>query len=255
MVPIRRKPRNIVFRAIADPTRRRILGLLLTRPQTVGEIAGNFSMSRPAISKHLRLLRSAGLVVSRRQGTASRCSLNARPLRAVNEWLRDYEIFWAESLENLKSYVEKNTMNPARAKDTIAQEITINGTAERIFQALTNPEERLKWWGGPEGRFKLTHFESDLRAGGKWIMHAESFGRAVTIHGEYREIVRPHLLVFTWLADWYENASESLVRWDLTEKDGVTTVRLTHSGLLTEAARENHRGWPKILEWLKAYIE
>lgn len=100
--------RDIVFRAIADPTRRRILGLLRTHQQTVGEIAANFAMSRPAVSKHLRLLRSAGLVVSRRQGTTSRCSLNARPLRAVNDWLRDYETFWTETMQGLKSYVEKN---------------------------------------------------------------------------------------------------------------------------------------------------
>jgi hypothetical protein len=47
-------------------------------------------------------------VISRRQGTTSHCSLNARPLRAVNEWLRDYEIFWAETMQKLKFYVEKN---------------------------------------------------------------------------------------------------------------------------------------------------
>jgi len=146
-------------------------------------------------------------------------------------------------------------MNPVAANDTIVQEITINGTAERIYRALTDPEERLKWWGGPGARFKLTGFESDLRPGGKWIMHAESFGRAVTIRGEYREIDPPRLLVFTWLPDWYENAAESLVRWELEERDGFTTVRLTHSGLLTEAARENHRGWPQIVGWLKDYIE
>ena len=106
MVSIRRKHDNIVFRAIADPTRRRILGLLRARQRTVGEIAQNFSMSRPAVSKHLRLLRSAGLVVSRRQGTSCRCSLNAGPLRAVNDWLRDYETFWGVSLLSLKSYLE-----------------------------------------------------------------------------------------------------------------------------------------------------
>jgi len=146
-------------------------------------------------------------------------------------------------------------MNPTTTHDMIMQEISINSPAERIFAALTNPEERLKWWGGPGGRFTLTDFESELRPGGKWIMRAESFGRAVTIRGVYREIDRPRLLIFTWLPDWYENATESLVRWDLEERDGVTTVRLTHSGLPTEAARENHRGWPQILGWLKAYID
>jgi DNA-binding transcriptional ArsR family regulator len=104
----RRKQHDAVFRAIADPTRRQILSLLRGRRQTVGEIAGNFRMSRPAISKHLRLLRSAGLVVSRRHGTASLCGLNAKPLRAVNDWLHDYEAFWTETLQNLKNYVEEN---------------------------------------------------------------------------------------------------------------------------------------------------
>lgn len=106
MVSDPQQRRDLVFKAIADPTRREILRLLRGRRFTVGEIADNFSVSRPAISKHLRVLRSAGLVESRRKGTASRCTLNARPLRAVNEWLRDYETFWAQTLRGLKSYVE-----------------------------------------------------------------------------------------------------------------------------------------------------
>jgi DNA-binding transcriptional ArsR family regulator len=79
-----------VFRAIADPTRRRILGLLRNRRQTVGEIAAHFRTSRPAISRHLCLLRTAGLVVTRKAGAARICGLNAKPLRAVNLWLRGY---------------------------------------------------------------------------------------------------------------------------------------------------------------------
>jgi DNA-binding transcriptional ArsR family regulator len=102
-----RKHQEAVFRAIADPTRRKILSLLRGRRRTVGEIAENFRTSRPAISKHLRLLRSAGLVVSRREGTSRICELNAKPLRAVNEWLKDYAMFWDESLLNLKTYVEE----------------------------------------------------------------------------------------------------------------------------------------------------
>ncbi len=108
MVSLQRKHRDAVFRAIADPTRREILSLLRDRQQTVGEIAGNFRMSRPAVSKHLRLLRSAGLVVTRKDGTAHLCGLNAKPLRAVNDWLRDYEAFWSETMRSLKSYVERN---------------------------------------------------------------------------------------------------------------------------------------------------
>jgi len=103
-----RRRNEAVFRAIADPTRREILRLLRGRGRTVGEIAGNFRTSRPAISKHLRLLRSAGLVVTHAHGTARICELNARPLRAVDDWLRDYEAFWGESLRRLKTYVEED---------------------------------------------------------------------------------------------------------------------------------------------------
>jgi DNA-binding transcriptional ArsR family regulator len=108
MVTVRRQQRDAVFRAIADPTRRKILALLCDRRQTVGEIAGNFSTSRPAISKHLRLLRSAGLVVTNHHGTARICELNAKPLRAINDWLQEYEAYWNENLRSLKNYVEEN---------------------------------------------------------------------------------------------------------------------------------------------------
>jgi DNA-binding transcriptional ArsR family regulator len=108
MVTLNRKQRDLVFKAIADPTRREILGLLTGGRQTVGEIARNFHTSRPAISKHLRLLRGAGLVVTRKQGTASICELNGKPLRAVNDWLRDYELFWRDNLRSLKHFVEGN---------------------------------------------------------------------------------------------------------------------------------------------------
>lgn len=108
MVTLRRTQRDAVFRAIADPTRREILSLLRDGRRTVGEIAGNFRISRPAISKHIRLLRSAGLIVTHQDGTARICHLNAKPLRAVNDWLGEYEAFWGQSMRNLKSYVEEN---------------------------------------------------------------------------------------------------------------------------------------------------
>lgn len=106
MVTIEKKRRDVVFRAIADPTRREILRLLRGGQHTVGQIAANFPTSRPAISKHLRLLRSAGLVITREKGTTRLCGLNAKPLRAVDEWLRDYDAFWGDSLRNLKRHVE-----------------------------------------------------------------------------------------------------------------------------------------------------
>ena len=106
MVTLNRKGREAVFRAIADPTRREILGMLRARPCSVGEIAANFRTSRPAISKHLRMLRAVGLVATTQRGTARICALNAEPLRAVSDWISDYEAYWGKTLQSLKRYVE-----------------------------------------------------------------------------------------------------------------------------------------------------
>ena len=108
MVTVRKAQSQAIFRAIADPTRREILKLLRDGPHAVGEIAGNFRTSRPAISKHLRLLKSAGLVIAHQRGTASICELNARPLSAVNDWLHDYQVFWTATLRDLKKHVEED---------------------------------------------------------------------------------------------------------------------------------------------------
>jgi DNA-binding transcriptional ArsR family regulator len=109
MVTQRHRQHDAVFRAISDPTRRRILGILRGQRQTVGEIASHFRMSRPAISKHLRILHEAGLVDTRKQGTTNLCSLDARPLHVVDDWLQDYEGFWRESVRSLKKYLEEKS--------------------------------------------------------------------------------------------------------------------------------------------------
>ena len=106
MATLNPKRREAVFRAIADPTRRQILGLLRGRRRTVNDIAGHFRSSRPAISKHLRVLRSAGLVATEREGTTRICRLDPEPLRVVDAWLGDYQQFWRDSLRGLKRYVE-----------------------------------------------------------------------------------------------------------------------------------------------------
>jgi DNA-binding transcriptional ArsR family regulator len=95
------------YDAISDETRRRILDLLKRRTLKAGEIARRFPhISRPAVSKHLAILRRSKLVVARRTGRELRYSLNATPLREVDSWLRQYEVFWDRQLESFKSYVE-----------------------------------------------------------------------------------------------------------------------------------------------------
>src|ERR1700758_1066605 len=94
------------FQALADPTRRAVLDLLRRGSQPAGEIAGAFPVSRPAISKHLRLLRRAHLVREHREGRHRVYQLNPEPLRTVDSWLEQDRQFWTASLNNLKSFVE-----------------------------------------------------------------------------------------------------------------------------------------------------
>jgi DNA-binding transcriptional ArsR family regulator len=94
------------FQALADPTRRAVLDLLRSGSQPAGQIASAFPVSRPAISKHLRLLRRAHLVREHREGRHRVYQLNPEPLRAVDSWIEQYRVFWAASLNNLKAFVE-----------------------------------------------------------------------------------------------------------------------------------------------------
>ena len=100
------------FKALADPNRRAVLDLLRQGSLPAGKIAQVFPISRPAISKHLRLLRRANLVEERRQGRRRLYGLNPGPLRAVDSWLSQYRIFWQASLSNLKTYVESVPAKP-----------------------------------------------------------------------------------------------------------------------------------------------
>jgi DNA-binding transcriptional ArsR family regulator len=94
------------FGALADPTRRAVLDLLRHGSLPAGTIAQAFPMSRPAISKHLRLLRRAHLVQEQRQGRQRIYHLNPDPLRTVDIWLEQYRTFWQTSLSGLKAFVE-----------------------------------------------------------------------------------------------------------------------------------------------------
>jgi DNA-binding transcriptional ArsR family regulator len=95
------------FSALADPTRRAILARLATGAATVGEIAEPFDMSLPAVSKHIRVLESAGLVVRTIEGRIHTCALDGGQLRGAAAWLDHYRAFWDDTLASLAAYAER----------------------------------------------------------------------------------------------------------------------------------------------------
>jgi DNA-binding transcriptional ArsR family regulator len=99
---------DLTFAALADPTRRAILARLSEGESTVGDLARPFEISRPAISKHLRVLERAGLVRRARDGRLSRCGLDATPMRDAAEWVEEYRKFWESQLDALARFLEQN---------------------------------------------------------------------------------------------------------------------------------------------------
>jgi len=106
-MPVARAPKaQPVFVAVADATRRSVIGLLADGELPAGEIAGHFRISRPAVSQHLKVLRDAGLVSVRRRGRSRLYRLEGAPLHAVYDWSARYERFWNGKLRNLAAFLD-----------------------------------------------------------------------------------------------------------------------------------------------------
>jgi DNA-binding transcriptional ArsR family regulator len=98
---------SVTFAALADPTRRAILARLAAGECSVGELAAPFEMSMPAVSKHLRVLERAGLVVQRRQAQWRHCHIEAGPLKDVADWAEFYRHIWEGRLDRLDNYLQE----------------------------------------------------------------------------------------------------------------------------------------------------
>ncbi|WP_036263800.1 ArsR/SmtB family transcription factor [Methylocapsa aurea] len=99
-------PLSMTLSALADPTRRAILARLVQGEATVGELAAPFSISQPAISKHLKVLERAGLISRGREAQWRPCRLEAAPLQDLAGWLENYRRFWEESFDRLDAYLK-----------------------------------------------------------------------------------------------------------------------------------------------------
>ena len=99
--------RRDVFQAIADPTRREIIQILSHHPLNLNAVAEKFEISRPAISRHMKILSECGLVVIRQQGRERFCEANLRSLATVSTWVEKYRVFWTARLDALENFLSK----------------------------------------------------------------------------------------------------------------------------------------------------
>jgi len=146
------------------------------------------------------------------------------------------------------------TMRISPDRDEIVSEIEIAVPAERVFQALTDPQQVLSWWG-QAGIYRCTEFQADLRRGGKWRSAGIGPNGRFVVTGEYLEVAPPRLLVHMWVASWTGDA-ETTVQWELNQIAHGTMLRLRHSGLAAHPGiGDSYSGWPRMLSWIQALLE
>jgi DNA-binding transcriptional ArsR family regulator len=171
---------GLLWRALADPTRRRILDLLRERPRVTGEIAAQFPISRIAVMRHLEVLCEAGLAVNRKRGRQRWHYLNTVPLQELHRrWAEPAAAGFASALLRLQDTVEAEGrhMDAIRPTVDIALDIEIAGTPAAVFVALT--KDVGGWWGHPFVTARATSLALDPRLGGLFTERWENGGHVI----------------------------------------------------------------------------
>ena len=165
------EPSSLIWPALADPTRRRILDLLRVRPRTTGQVAAQFEVSRIAVMKHLAKLEESGLVVSRKRGRERWHYINAVPLQRLHDrWVRPLEAGWAQAMMRLEFSVEGGGRAPVAPGDSalnidLAQDLVLHRQPHEVFSALLQPAS---WWGPPYVSEAATALRLDARVAGSF---------------------------------------------------------------------------------------
>ncbi len=233
------------FKAIADPSRRRILRLVAERERSAGDIAEHFAVTRPAVSQHLTALKRAGLIEERRQGTRRLYRARPQGLAAARWFL---EAFWDGRLARLEHQVEEAGVPPAGPMSerlSVTRRAFLAAPPTTVWAFLTDPQRMGRWMGRSA--------ELDPTAGGRYRVEVVPGEVAA---GVFLEVDAPHRLAHTW--GWEGDGAAvpvgtTLVSYELTPVPGGTLLRLEHRLLPGLASTGSHsRGWEHYLERLAA---
>src|SRR5260370_34036293 len=136
MVKYQEEVLDRTFAALSDPTRRALLARLGDRESlSVSELAQPFSMSLPAIMKHLEVLSDAGLIAREKTGRTVACRLTAQPMEQAMEWLNRYQRFWSDALDRLAAFVEEDPWPPSQALSRVSNQVLPATPASQPNQA------------------------------------------------------------------------------------------------------------------------
>ena len=245
----------LLWRALADPTRRRILDLLRERPRVTGEIAAQFPISRIAVMRHLEVLSEAGLVTSRKRGRERWHYLNAVPLQKLHRrWAEPAAAGFASALLRLQDTVEAEgrPMEPIRPTVDVALDIEIAGTPATVFTALT--KDVGGWWGHPFVTARATSLALDPRLGGLFTERWDNGGQVIaSVTGWAQD---EHLQL---TGAFHMGVGIGVAAFDLAESGAGTLLRFSFRaiGVMDAAVAEDmSRGWAELVGTrLKARVE
>jgi len=244
-----------LWRALADPTRRRILDLLRQRPQITGDIAGQFAISRIAVMRHLEVLSEAGLATSRKRGRERWHYLNAVPLQKLHRrWAEPAAAGFASTLMRLQDTVEAEGRHMESMQPTvdIALDIEMAGTPAAVFAAMTTDVGG--WWGHPFVTARATSLALDPRLGGLFVERWENGGHVIaSVSGWAQD---EHLQL---TGAFHMGAGVGVASFDLAESDAGTLLRFSFRaiGVVDAAVADDMaRGWADLVRTrLKGLVE
>jgi len=234
-----------LWRALADPTRRRVLDLLRQRPLTTGEIAAQFAISRIAVMRHLDVLAEAGLAVSRKHGRQRWHYLNAVPLQKLHRrWADPAAAGFASALLRLQDNVEAEgrQMEPMRPTIDIALDVEIGSPPATVFAALT--KDVGGWWGHPFVTARAISLALDPRLGGLFTERWENGGQVIAsvtgwAQDEHLQLTGPFHLT----------AGIGVAAFDLAESGTGTLLRFSFRAIGVvdaDMAEAMSRGWAEL---------
>lgn len=253
---------ELVFKALGDESRRKLLDLLFLKDgRSLSELEEHLPMTRFGVMKHLKLLKEAGLVTTRKSGRETLHYLNAVPIQMVyDRWVSKYSKGWARTLTELKYDLEEKIsleatkMAEAKTAETTTQvfEIYIRTSAEKLWQAITDGDFTEKYYFG-------TRIESDLKAGSDFN-YMEPDGN-VMVGGKVVESDPPRKLVTTFNPNWAKGDNpdfpETRVTYEIEQSGSSCKLSLVHEGLPADnpLTHSFFGGWSQILSGLKTLLE
>jgi uncharacterized protein YndB with AHSA1/START domain/DNA-binding transcriptional ArsR family regulator len=236
-----------VFRALADPTRRRLLDRLHDRNgQTLGELCDGLGMARQSATQHLGVLEAASLIATVRRGREKLHYLNPVPLHEIQErWIDKFERPRLRELAALKRKAEAAMTD----RPSFVYVTYIQATPDKVWQALTDAGLTARYWGHSN--------VSDWQPGSPWE-HQRTDGSGVAdVAGTVVESDPPRRLVFTWARPGEERpGGPTVVTFDIEPYGDIVRLTATQENLADEAEREGAAaGWSAVLANLKSMLE